>query len=387
MLYQPLLILPPSLISRDVLPTPMSNSFSVAGHLVDLHDRTIRSAVVRVRDEVIDRVEPADDVPDQYLLPGFIDAHVHVESAMLPPSEFARAAVVHGTVGIVSDPHEIANVLGVEGVEYMIEDGRQVPFHFAFGAPSCVPATPFETSGAELGPDAVSALLDRDDVPYLSEMMNYPGVLDGAPDVLAKIRAAQVRDKPVDGHAPGVRGDDVRQYAAAGIQTDHESFSIEEAREKLEAGMKIAIREGSAAKNFNELIPLMNEVPGRLLFCSDDRHPDALVEGHIDGLVRRALARGYDRFDVLRAACVHPVEHYGLDVGLLRQGDPAAEGHLRRALELDLALDVDHLALADARARRDPRRPADPRLVGDRRHRAARDRAAGNARVAPFRWT
>ena len=323
MLYQPLLILPPSLISRDVLPTPMSNSFSVAGHLVDLHDRTIRSAVVRVRDEVIDRVEPADDVPDQYLLPGFIDAHVHVESAMLPPSEFARAAVVHGTVGIVSDPHEIANVLGVEGVEYMIEDGRQVPFHFAFGAPSCVPATPFETSGAELGPDAVSALLDRDDVPYLSEMMNYPGVLDGAPDVLAKIRAAQVRDKPVDGHAPGVRGDDVRQYAAAGIQTDHESFSIEEAREKLEAGMKIAIREGSAAKNFNELIPLMNEAPGRLLFCSDDRHPDALVEGHIDGLVRRALARGYDRFDVLRAACVHPVEHYGLDVGLLREGDPA----------------------------------------------------------------
>jgi adenine deaminase len=301
----------------------MADSFSVAGHLVDLHDRTIRAATVHVRDGVIDRIEPTEDVPDRYLLPGFIDAHVHVESSMLPPSEFARAAVVHGTVGTVSDPHEIANVLGVRGVEYMIEDGRQVPFHFAFGAPSCVPATPFETSGAELGPDAVSELLDRDDVPYLSEMMNYPGVLNGDPDGLAKIRAAQVRDKPVDGHAPGVRGDDVRRYAAAGIETDHESFSIEEACEKLEAGMKIAIREGSAAKNFDGLIPLMDEAPDRLMFCSDDRHPDALVEGHIDGLVRRALARGYDRFDVLRAACVQPVAHYGLDVGLLRKGDPA----------------------------------------------------------------
>lgn len=310
-------------VSRDVPSNFMSDSFSLAGHLVNLHDREIREATVHVRDGAIDSIDPTNEVPDQVLLPGFIDAHVHVESSMLPPSEFARAAVVHGTVGTVSDPHEIANVLGVEGVEYMIEDGRQVPFHFAFGAPSCVPATPFETNGAELGPDAVSALLDRDDVPYLSEMMNYPGAINGDPDVLAKIRAAQVRDKPVDGHAPGVRGDDVRQYAAAGIDTDHESFSIEEAREKLDAGMKIAIREGSAARNFDELIPLMDEAPDRLMFCSDDQHPDALVEGHIDTLVRRALARGYDRFDVLRAACVHPVEHYGLDVGLLRKGDPA----------------------------------------------------------------
>ncbi|MFB6279904.1 MAG: adenine deaminase [Salinibacter sp.] len=301
----------------------MSDSCSVAGHLVDLHGREIRPSIVHVQDGVIDRIVPTDAVPDRYLLPGFVDAHVHVESAMLPPSEFARAAVVHGTVGTVSDPHEIANVLGVAGVEYMIEDGRPVPFHFAFGAPSCVPATPFETSGAELGPDAVSALLDRDDVPYLSEMMNYPGAINGDPDVLAKIRAAQVRDKPVDGHAPGVRGDDVRQYAAAGIETDHESVAIEEAREKLEAGMTIAIREGSAARNFDELIPLMDEAPDRLMFCSDDRHPDALVDGHIDGLVRRAINRGYDRFDVLRAACVRPVVHYGLDVGLLREGDPA----------------------------------------------------------------
>ncbi len=301
----------------------MPDTFTVSGHLVDLHNRRIVTGHVHVTDGVIDRIERADDVPNQYVLPGFIDAHVHVESSMLTPSEFARAAVVHGTVGTVSDPHEIANVLGMEGVAYMLEDGRRVPFHFAFGAPSCVPATPFETSGATLAPDEVATLLDRDDVPYLSEAMNYPGVINGDPDMLAKIRAAQVRNKPVDGHAPGVRGDDARQYAAAGVQTDHECVSIEEAREKLDAGMKIAIREGSAAKNFDALIPLMDEAPDRLMFCSDDKHPDSLVDGHIDALVRRAIAAGCDRFDVLRAACVHPVEHYGLDVGLLREGDPA----------------------------------------------------------------
>jgi adenine deaminase len=301
----------------------MSDSFSAAGHLIDLHDRTIRPATVHVRDGVIERIAPADDVPDRYLLPGFVDAHVHVESAMLTPSEFARAATPHGTVATVSDPHEIANVLGVAGVEYMIADGEQVPFHFAFGAPSCVPATSFETNGATLDPDAVAALLDRDDVPYLSEMMNVPGAIHRDDDVMAKIAAAKERGKPVDGHAPGLRGEGVEKYAEAGIETDHECVEIEEAREKLEAGMKIAIREGSAAKNFDELIPLMDEAPARLMFCSDDKHPDSLVEGHIDALARRALDRGYDRFDVLRAACVHPVEHYGLDVGLLREGDPA----------------------------------------------------------------
>jgi len=301
----------------------MTDPFSITGRLIDLHERTIRPVTVHIQDGVVDRIEPADDVADQYLLPGFVDAHVHVESSMLTPSEFARAATPHGTVATVSDPHEIANVLGVEGVEYMIADGEQVPFHFAFGAPSCVPATPFETSGATLGPDAVTALLDRDDVSYLSEMMNVPGAIHRDDDVMAKIKAAQEQGKPVDGHAPGLRGDGVEAYASAGIQTDHECVEIEEAREKLAAGMKIMIREGSAAKNFDALIPLLDEAPGRLMFCSDDKHPDSLVEGHIDDLARRAIDRGYDRFDVLRAACVHPVEHYGLDVGLLREGDPA----------------------------------------------------------------
>jgi len=301
----------------------MPDPFALSGHLVDLHARQIRPATVHVADGVIARIESAEDVPERYLLPGFVDAHVHVESSMLTPSEFARAAVVHGTVGTVSDPHEIANVLGMEGVEYMIADGKRVPFHFAFGAPSCVPATPFETAGATLDADDVARLLDRDDVPYLSEVMNYPGVLNGDPDTMAKIEAAIERGKPRDGHAPGLRGDDARAYAAAGIQTDHECFAIDEARDKLGAGMTIAIREGSAAKNFDELIPLMDEAPDRLMFCSDDKHPDSLVESHIDALVRRALEAGHDRFDVLRAACVRPVEHYGLDIGLLREGDPA----------------------------------------------------------------
>ena len=298
-------------------------SFRVTGTIVDPLNRTSFSGTVHVADGRIERVESRDTTEEQLILPGFVDAHVHVESSMLTPSEFARAAVRHGTVATVSDPHEIANVLGIEGVEYMIEDGQRVPFKFNFGAPSCVPATPFETAGATLGPDDVAALLDRPEVRYLSEAMNYPGVINGEADMMAKIDAAKARGLPIDGHAPGVCGEQARRYAAAGVSTDHECFTIEEARDKLEAGMQILIREGSAAKNFDALIPLMDEAPDRLMFCTDDAHPDALLRGHIDALVRRALARGYDRMDVLRAACVHPVQHYDLDVGLLQPGDPA----------------------------------------------------------------
>lgn len=298
-------------------------SFRVTGTLVDPLNRTTFSGSLHVAGGRIERVERHDTDENRLILPGFVDAHVHVESSMLTPSEFARAAVRHGTVATVSDPHEIANVLGIAGVEYMIADGQRVPFKFNFGAPSCVPATPFETAGATLDPGAVATLLDRPAVRYLSEAMNYPGVIDGDADMMAKIDAARARGLPVDGHAPGVRGEKARRYAAAGISTDHECFTIDEARDKLAAGMEILIREGSAAKNFDALIPLMEEAPKRLMFCTDDAHPDALLHGHIDALVRRVVARGYDRMDVLRAACVHPVQHYGLDVGLLQEGDPA----------------------------------------------------------------
>lgn len=300
-----------------------SASFRVVAQLVDLHEGRVYPAVVTVEQGKIAAIEPTDERPRTYLLPGFVDAHVHVESSMLAPSEFARAAVVHGTVATVSDPHEIANVLGVEGVRYMLDNAQGVPFKFNFGAPSCVPATTFETAGAEIDADQVAALLDDPRIRYLSEMMNFPGVLHGDGQVAAKLDAAKRRGKPIDGHAPGLRGEQAEAYIAAGISTDHECFTKEEADDKLRLGAKILIREGSAARNFDALYPLLDECPDRVMLCSDDKHPDELLAGHIDALVRRAVARGIDPMRALRAACVNPVEHYGLDVGLLRVGDPA----------------------------------------------------------------
>ncbi|RPE13009.1 adenine deaminase [Chitinophaga lutea] len=299
--------------------------FQVAGHVVDIPGKRSYPAVVNISDGRIASITPAADgtVPQRYILPGFIDAHVHVESAMLVPSEFARLAVVHGTVGTISDPHEIANVLGVAGVEYMLENAAQVPFKCCFGAPSCVPATVFETAGAAIGAEEVAQLLQRPDIYYLSEMMNYPGVLHKDAEVLAKIAAARHAGKPVDGHAPGLRGEDAAAYIAAGISTDHECFTLEEALGKLQHGMHILIREGSAARNFEALAPLLQSHPQMVMFCSDDKHPDNLVEGHIDQLVRRALAKGYDLYNILQAACINPVQHYNMPVGLLQPGDAA----------------------------------------------------------------
>ncbi|WP_340103760.1 adenine deaminase [Rhodohalobacter sp. 8-1] len=266
---------------------------------------------------------PEADAGQRIIAPGFVDSHIHIESSMLVPSEFARLAVRHGTVATVSDPHEIANVCGLEGVEYMIENGNKVPLKFFFGAPSCVPATSFETSGSRLTPRDIDKLLERDDILYLAEMMNWPGVLNNDPDVIAKIESAIKRGKPVDGHAPELTGIDAIKYAGAGITTDHECFTIKEARDKIKAGMKIAIREGSAAKNYEALHPLFDEYPDRIMFCSDDKHPDDLILGHINHLAARSLDHGYDLFDVLQASSVHAVRHYGLDVGLLQTGDPA----------------------------------------------------------------
>ncbi len=258
-----------------------------------------------------------------FIAPGFVDAHIHIESSMLPPAEFARWSVVHGTVATVSDPHEIANVLGVAGVDYMIRDGRRTPFKFNFGAPSCVPATTFETAGASLDAKAVARLLARKEIKYLSEVMNFPGVLERDPSLMAMIAAAKKLGKAVDGHAPGLRGKTAARYAAAGITTDHECFTLSEALDKLKARMRILIREGSAARNFAALEPLLKSHPAQAMFCCDDLHPDLLMVRHLDEHVRRALRGGADRFDVLRCASVNPVEHYKLDVGLLRAGDPA----------------------------------------------------------------
>ncbi|HJT74160.1 MAG TPA: amidohydrolase family protein, partial [Chitinophaga sp.] len=279
----------------------MTDTFSISGNLIDILRQRIYPATVVVENGRISSITEDAATYDQYLLPGFIDAHVHVESSMLTPSQFARLAVVHGTVATVSDPHEIANVLGVQGVEYMLENGKTVPFRFCFGAPSCVPATTFETAGATVTVEDVEALLQKPEVLYLTEMMNFPGVLHQQPDVMAKIAASKKAGKPVDGHAPGLRGDAAKQYIDAGISTDHECFTAEEAMDKLQHGMHILIREGSAARNFNALIHLLNDHPEKIMFCSDDKHPDNLVEGHINVLVKRALALNIDLFKVLRA--------------------------------------------------------------------------------------
>ncbi len=303
----------------------MASNFSVKGNLVDVWQKDIYPAEIVVENGKIAAINKFQKDIEQtgFIIPGFIDSHVHIESSMLIPSEFARLAVVHGTVGTISDPHEIANVCGMKGVEFMIDNGKKVPFKFNFGAPSCVPATVFETAGAALDTEDVKKLLERDEIKYLSEMMNFPGVLFKDEEVLKKIAAAHALNKPVDGHAPGLRGEQAKQYIDAGISTDHECFTAEEALDKLKYGMKILIREGSAAKNFEALADLLNDHSDMMMFCSDDKHPDSLLEKHINQLCARAVAKGIDVFKVLQAACVNPVSHYKLDVGLLREGDAA----------------------------------------------------------------
>jgi adenine deaminase len=308
---------------RTTAPTDRSVPWRISGNLVDPLARTIRPVTLTIADGRIAAITAESTPQATWILPGFVDAHVHVESSLLPPAEFARLAVAHGTVATVSDPHEIANVLGIPGVVFMLDDARRSPFKFHFGGPSCVPATAFDHAGATIDSAGVATLLDRTDIGYLSEMMNYPGVIAGDAEVLAKIAAAKARGKPVDGHAPQLRGRDAAAYAAAGISTDHECVDIDEAVEKISLGMKILIREGSAARNFDALASLIDSHPDRCMLCSDDKHPDQLLLGHIDQLVRRARARGSDLFDVLQAATVNPVRHYGLDVGLLQVGDPA----------------------------------------------------------------
>lgn len=296
-----------------------------SGNIINIFDNTIFFGEITVFEGRIFNIEKLgpEKQEEAYYLPGFVDAHVHIESSMLVPSQFARMAVVHGTVGTVSDPHEIANVLGVKGVDFMIENGKKVPFKFCFGAPSCVPATDFESAGATINSKEIEGLLTKPEIGYLAEMMNFPGVLSGNDEVLAKIALAKKYNKPIDGHAPALRGDASQQYFSHGISTDHECFTLEEAEEKLKLGVKILIREGSAAKNFEALIPLAEQYSAQMMFCSDDKHPDDLEAGHINLLIKRAVAKGLDLFKALRMASLNPVRHYDLPIGLLREGETA----------------------------------------------------------------
>lgn len=298
-------------------------AFKVSGNIIDLIGKKIFPGTITIDQGKIVTIEKTETAPNQYIMPGFIDSHVHVESSMLIPSEFARLAVPHGTVATVSDPHEIGNVLGIEGVRFMLRNGEKVPFHFYFGAPSCVPATNFETAGAALTAADIRTLFSEEKLKYLSEMMNFPGVLSNDPLVMEKIAVAKEFGLPVDGHAPGLMGEEAKSYISAGISTDHECYTLQEAFDKIRYGMKILIREGSAAKNYEALHTLIGAHPELVMFCSDDKHPHELVEGHINKLVKRSLEHGYDLLDVLRCASYNPLAHYKLDAGLLQKGDSA----------------------------------------------------------------
>jgi adenine deaminase len=297
---------------------------TISGNIVDVISKSIFKAVLQIDNGKIIDIKPTSEVEDQFIIPGFVDAHIHIESSMMLPSEFARYSVIHGTVACVCDPHEIANVCGVPGVDYMIENGKHSPMKFYFGAPSCVPSTQFETSGAELNAKTVEKLLMRDDIYFLAEMMNFPGVIHKNTEVHTKLDAAKRIGKPIDGHAPELRGEDLIAYAAGGITTDHECMTVAEAEAKMALGMTVQIREGSAAKNFDDLLSLLDNHSDNIMFCSDDKHPDDLMKnGHVNALVRRAVAKGYDPIDVLRICSLTPIKHYKLDVGLLQLGDDA----------------------------------------------------------------
>ena len=296
---------------------------SISGKIIDVQNRRTFTGTIFVENGRISHVTEEDVKADHIILPGFIDAHIHIESSMLVPSEFSRMAVVHGTVATISDPHEIGNVLGLDGIRYMIQNGESVPLKIYFGASPCIPATSFETAGATISANDIRALFEKDGLIYLSEMMNYPGVLNHDEEIMKKISIAKELGKPIDGHAPGLRGEQAAAYCKAGISTDHECFTLEEALEKIQYGMKIIIREGSAAKNYNALHSLISQYPDKVMFCSDDKHPNDLVEGHINQIVSRSVKNGHAIMDILTAACVNPVKHYGLDVGLLQPGDPA----------------------------------------------------------------
>jgi adenine deaminase len=295
----------------------------VSGYLVDIHNRDIYPAMISILKGKIDKVVRTETATDVCIMPGLIDSHIHVESSMITPGAFAMEAVKHGTTGVVSDPHEIANVLGIGGVKYMITDSRKVPMRFWFGAPSCVPATSFETSGAILTHVEVEELLMLPEIKYLAEMMNFPGVISGDVEVKKKLKIAQLHKKPVDGHAPGLSGEMLKKYVSSGISTDHECSTIAEAREKISLGMKILIREGSAARNLNSLKELYKTNPEMVMLCSDDLHPEMLQKRHINKLIAQLISEGYNMFDVIRSATINPVLHYNLDAGLLRQGENA----------------------------------------------------------------
>ncbi|MCX8069958.1 MAG: adenine deaminase, partial [Thermodesulfovibrionales bacterium] len=301
-------------------PLPLNR---LSGNIVDIINKRIYVAQITINEGYIESISESPDTSSIYIIPPFIDAHVHVESSMLRPYEFARVSLANGVIASVSDPHEIANVLGIEGVKFMIEDGKLSPFRFSFGAPSCVPATNFDVSGGKINTTDIERLFEDYEITYLSEMMNFPGVINNFPDVIEKINIAHKYKKIIDGHAPKLRGPSLDKYLSAGISTDHETSSYDEGKEKLSKGMKLLIREGSSAKNLDALSPLINEFPDACMLCSDDLHPDDLINGSINLSVKRLLSKGFDIYNVLRCASYNTSIHYNIDIGYLQKGQSA----------------------------------------------------------------
>ena len=322
---------------------------SFTAFILDVVTDSIYPARIAIEDGIFKQVTPVTineetsvDVPG-IMLPGFIDSHIHIESSMITPAQFAKIAVRHGTTSVVCDPHEIANVLGIDGIEAMIENAKKVPFNFYFAAPSCVPATPFETSGATLDSSAIEYLLKKDEVVALAEMMNFPGVISGDEEVLRKLELARKYEKPIDGHAPLLSGKDLDKYLEQGISTDHECTNVVEAIEKKIKGMRIMVRDGSSAKNMEGLFNMdegkkmvenserfsliYRDVFEKKLFSpvfdfivSDDKHPDELVKGHLNLSIKKAISLGIDPFKAISMVTINPAYHYALDAGIIVEG-------------------------------------------------------------------
>lgn len=308
----------------------------IESNIIDIHKRNIYPGRIIINESRIQSIERIEKETVGFIIPGLIDSHIHIESSMVTPASFAEQAVSRGTTGVVSDPHEIANVLGIEGVNFMIGNAEKVPLKFWFGAPSCVPATKFETAGGVIDQSDVQSLLANKKVKFLAEMMNFPGVVYDDPEVHKKLKAAIKAGKPIDGHAPGLTGRDLKKYVESGISTDHECTSLKEALEKIKLGMKILIREGSAARNLSELKSLILTHPDKVMLCSDDMHPETLMKGHIDRIISRLLQEGFDLFKVMRCCTLNPAKHYSLDAGLLQAGDPADFVVLKDYLSMDI---------------------------------------------------
>lgn len=295
----------------------------IEAQFVDIRQKTIYPARISWNQEgEIIAIEKIESAKNLYVMPGFVDAHIHIESTMLHPQNFAKIALKHGTIATVSDPHEIANVLGVQGVEKMIAYSQNLPIDIHYGVPSCVPAAlGLENAGAVIDAEDVAYLFKKYDLKYLAEMMNFPGVIFEDEEVMKKIKIAKDKGKVIDGHAPLLSGEALTKYIHAGISTDHECSNLEEALEKLQLGMKIQIREGSAAKNYEALKELIPNYWEQLMLCSDDTHPYDLKKGHINLYVSRIIKDGFDLWKVLEMTCLNPVEHYALEHGTLQIGD------------------------------------------------------------------